>query len=606
MAIIYTYPVKSSLASADLILISDSADGNKTKQVAASSLPGFSGSGIVSINGDTTAAQVIGVESGNTFLTVTDSTNTHNIGMTGALPIANGGTALTALGTREQILRVNSGATALEYADLKVSEVVHNNSGASITAGTPIRITGDVTITGVNYLTVSVASAVPSTMPASGLAAADIADGAQGTMVASGMLENIRTNDITGVTAAGDKVYVSSVAGANTIKYLTGEKPTGTNLIQNVGIVTRVGAAGAGSIQVITPGRSNDLPNFGNQGSMWVGRAGGSPQVLPIGSPDRVLTVNAAGTDPEWLALPASVDSISFGTTGLTPNSATTGAVTVAGTLAVASGGTNRTSYTPGDLIYASAPTILTTLPVSSGLAGYVLKINSAGTFPEWAAVSASGGGTVTSVTGTSPISVANNTSTPIVSIGNLPVAKLNSGTGATGFTFWSGTGTAGSWKRTGIWPVVDYTTNTTPETSASSNSFYFSATAASTFTPTAMEIALAAGTFQDLDVAIYAGDFGSGVEMMAQGSNTSTAEGVNVVNLTAVGSASLEITAGTRYVIGIRKTNGNSGSRAYGHLSSGNLPASMAGTINAALSATVPTTAAMTATAFKHTCVIK
>ena len=93
---------------------------------------------------------------------------------------------------------------------------------------------------------------------------------------------------------------------------------------------------------------------------------------------------------------------------------------------------------------------------------------------------------------------------------------------------------------------------------------------------------------------------------MMAQGSNTSTAEGVNVVNLTAVGSASLEITAGTRYVIGIRKTNGNSSSRAYGHLSSGNLPASMAGTINAALSATVPTTVAMTATAFKHTCVIK
>lgn len=40
----------------------------------------------------------------------------------------------------------------------------------------------------------------------------------------------------------------------------------------------------------------------------------------------------------------AGVSSISFGTTGLTPNTATTGAITVAGTLAVANGGTGQTS----------------------------------------------------------------------------------------------------------------------------------------------------------------------------------------------------------------------------------------------------------------------
>ena len=37
-------------------------------------------------------------------------------GVTGTLPIANGGTNLTALGTALQVLRVNAGATALEYA----------------------------------------------------------------------------------------------------------------------------------------------------------------------------------------------------------------------------------------------------------------------------------------------------------------------------------------------------------------------------------------------------------------------------------------------------------------------------------------------------------
>ena len=37
-------------------------------------------------------------------------------GVTGTLPVANGGTGLTALGTAAQVLRVNSGATALEFA----------------------------------------------------------------------------------------------------------------------------------------------------------------------------------------------------------------------------------------------------------------------------------------------------------------------------------------------------------------------------------------------------------------------------------------------------------------------------------------------------------
>jgi len=58
----------------------------------------------------------------------------------------------------------------------------------------------------------------------------------------------------------------------------------------------------------------------------------------------------------------SGVSSITFGTTGLTPATATTGAVTVAGTLAVANGGTNITSYAIGDLIYASTTGILSKL----------------------------------------------------------------------------------------------------------------------------------------------------------------------------------------------------------------------------------------------------
>jgi hypothetical protein len=66
-----------------------------------------------------TSGQTIVVPSGVTFNASSASVNLPAInlatGVTGTLPFANGGTGLTALGTAAQVLRVNSGATALEY-----------------------------------------------------------------------------------------------------------------------------------------------------------------------------------------------------------------------------------------------------------------------------------------------------------------------------------------------------------------------------------------------------------------------------------------------------------------------------------------------------------
>ena len=51
-----------------------------------------------------------------------------------------------------------------------------------------------------------------------------------------------------------------------------------------------------------------------------------------------------------------SVSSFSAGTTGLTPSTATTGAVTLGGTLAVANGGTNTsTAFTAGSIVFAGS-----------------------------------------------------------------------------------------------------------------------------------------------------------------------------------------------------------------------------------------------------------
>ena len=66
------------------------------------------------------------------------------------------------------------------------------------------------------------------------------------------------------------------------------------------------------------------------------------------------------------------VTTFSAGTTGLTPSTATSGAVTLAGTLATANGGTNLTSFTSGGAVYATSTSALTTgtLPIASGGTG--------------------------------------------------------------------------------------------------------------------------------------------------------------------------------------------------------------------------------------------
>jgi hypothetical protein len=75
------------------------------------------------------------------------------------------------------------------------------------------------------------------------------------------------------------------------------------------------------------------------------------------------------------------VTTISFGSTGLTPSTATSGAVTVAGTLAVANGGTNATATpTAGALAYGTGSAYAFT---SAGTSGQLLQSNGSSA-PTW------------------------------------------------------------------------------------------------------------------------------------------------------------------------------------------------------------------------------
>jgi hypothetical protein len=95
---------------------------------------------------------------------------------------------------------------------------------------------------------------------------------------------------------------------------------------------------------------------------------------LALNVTDGKLYYNDGGTVKLLASNGASspVTSFSAGTTGLTPNTATTGAITLAGTLGTANGGTNLTSFTSGGAMYATSTSALTTgtLPVTAGGTG--------------------------------------------------------------------------------------------------------------------------------------------------------------------------------------------------------------------------------------------
>ena len=125
--------------------------------------------------------------------------------------------------------------------------------------------------------------------------------------------------------------------------------------------------------------------NAATGGSVQVRVGSGSGVTVATGD-KAVIAYN--GTDFVQVAssLADGVTTITFGSTGLTPNSATSGAVTVAGTLANTNGGTGATAaFTQYGVPYASSTTVLAT--TAAGTATTVLHGNASGA-PTFGAVS--------------------------------------------------------------------------------------------------------------------------------------------------------------------------------------------------------------------------
>ena len=105
------------------------------------------------------------------------------------------------------------------------------------------------------------------------------------------------------------------------------------------------------------------------------------------------------------------VDSIAFGTTGLTPSAATTGVVAVAGTLVVANGGTGATTLADGGILLGSGTGAIT---ATAQPANGQLLIGSSGADPALATVTSTLGTiTITGGAGSLDIDLTDTAVTP-------------------------------------------------------------------------------------------------------------------------------------------------------------------------------------------------
>ena len=118
---------------------------------------------------------------------------------------------------------------------------------------------------------------------------------------------------------------------------------------------------GSGNVKLLSIGYGSSSVTPTNGGVQY--GTGTALALTAAGSSGQILRSNGAAA-PTWADLSTlGVNTISFGTTGLTPNSATAGAVTVAGTLVTANGGTGlggATPFTANGVLYASSASALT------------------------------------------------------------------------------------------------------------------------------------------------------------------------------------------------------------------------------------------------------
>jgi len=240
------------------------------------------------------------------------------------------------------------------------------------------------------------------------------------------------TNGTAGVRLAGSDATNDDVliVGAGTVGVTrSGNTLTVTGTDSAAGTVTSV----SGGTGITITGSASVTPtvNIDYTGTDNIILAASDGTAITLVATDKILFNDATDNSAKFANLSqvatyinagagtvTSVDG-SGGSTGLTLTGGaitTSGTLTLGGTLATGSGGTGLTSYTTGDILYASNSTTLAKLPIGS--TGQVLKVASG--IPSWAADTNTG---LTSVGITETGNALSITNSPLTSNGNINIA---------------------------------------------------------------------------------------------------------------------------------------------------------------------------------------
>lgn len=268
-----------------------------------------------------------------------------DIAVAGTLTL-NGDGAITLANTAGDASGTNIGATTAQYAIVKITGTLTTTK--VVTAPSYSK----------TYVVDNAATGGAVTFKASGQTGVSVAVGEKCTVYFNG------TDYVKVASSVSDGV--TSVSGTGTV-----------NGITLTGTVTSTGSLTLGGTLAnvnLTSQVTGTLPVA--NGGTGVTTSTGTGNVVLSASPTLTGTPLAptasTGTNTTQIAttafvqnqigaIAAGVSSFSAGTTGLTPSSSTTGAITLSGTLAVANGGTGSTTSTgSGSVVLASSPTLVT------------------------------------------------------------------------------------------------------------------------------------------------------------------------------------------------------------------------------------------------------